>query len=331
MTSKLTLVTGAAGHVGNNLVRHLLELGRNVRVFVRHPNSESLQGLSVETCVGDVLSPAGLQVAMKGVSTVFHLAGSISIDGQNDEQMRKVNVVGTANVVEACLQIGVERMIHFSSIHALSYLPKDQPINERRQLALDPKKHLPYDQSKADGERRVQEGIKQGLNAVILNPVGILGPNDFGPSPGGEFLKQLAHRQLPGLVQAGYYWVDVLDVAQAAVSAEAEGRVGEKYILKGEYATFKSIAEWVQEACGARPPLLNLPLWLARIAAPLIVWNSRRLGTRPLVTPEAIQIVDCHQNISSEKAASELGFQPRPLQKTVNDTVCWLLDQEAVR
>jgi dihydroflavonol-4-reductase len=331
MTDKPTLVTGASGHVGNNLVRHLLELGRTVRVFVRHQNPESLRGLNVETYVGDVLQPASLQAAMSGVSSVFHLAGSISIDGRNHAHMRQVNVEGTANVVDACLQTGVERLVHFSSVHALSYLPKDQPIDERRPLALDPNKHLPYDQSKAAGELAVQAGIEQGLNVVVLNPVGIFGPHDFDPSPGGEFLKQLAHRQLPGLVKAGYYWVDVRDVAHAAVAVEASGRCGEKYILKGEYATFKSIADWVQDACGARPPLLNLPLWVARIAAPLVVWNSRRLGTRPLVTPEAIQIVDCHQNIATDKAAIELGFQPRPLQETVTDTVGWLLDHEAVK
>ncbi len=170
-------------------------------------------------------------------------------------------------------------------------------------------------------------GIKNGLNAVILNPVGIFGPNDFGPSPSGEFLQQLMQRRLPGLVQSGYFWVDVRDVVLAAIAAEKKGRCGERYILHGEYGTFKSIAGWVQETSGARPPILNVPMWLARSVAPLVVWYSRRRGIRPLVTPEAIQIVGCHQKISTTKSAVELDFQPRPLRETITDTVRWLQEE----
>jgi dihydroflavonol-4-reductase len=326
---KPALVTGATGMVGNNLVRHLLELGRTVRVLVRQENKNSLAGLEVETYIGDVLQPETMQAAMKGVSTVFHLAGAISIDGQHDSHMRRVNIEGTANVAVACRNAGVERMVHFSSIHALTYHPKDLPIDESRDLALGQREHLAYDLSKAEAERRVLIEIQFGLDAVILNPVGIIGPFDFEPSPAGEFLQQLIHRQLPGLVKAGYFWVDVRDVARAAVAAESNGRCGERYILYSQYATFKSIAGWVQEISGARPPRLVLPIWVAKIFAPAVVWYSRLRGIRPLVTPESIQIICCHQNIATEKAAKELGFQPRSIRETVIDTVSWLQDRES--
>lgn len=326
---KPTLVTGATGMVGNNLVRHLLETGRTVRVLVREENKMSLAGLDVESYIGDVLQPKTIQAAMKGVSTVFHLAGAISIDGKNDSNMKRVNIEGTANVAVACRNAGVERMVHFSSIHALSFHPKDVPIDESRDLALDHREHLAYDLSKAESERRVLVEMQFGLDAVILNPVGIIGPFDFEPSPAGEFLQQLIHRQLPGLVKAGYFWVDVRDVARAAVAAESNGRCGERYILHSQYATFESIAGWVQETSGARPPRLVLPIWVAKIFAPAVVWYSRLRGIRPLVTPEAIQIICCHQNIATEKAATELGFQPRPIRETVVDTVRWLQKRES--
>lgn len=327
MTDKFkapTLVTGAAGFVGNNLVRQLLRLGRKVRVLVRHADNQSLRDLDVETAIGDVLQPASLQTALAGVSSVFHLAGAISIDGQLDDEMRRVNVEGTANVVNACLNEKNLRLVHFSSIHAHSYMPKDQPVDENRPLATDPQRHLAYDESKAAGELEVQSGIQKGLNAVILNPVGIFGPHDYQPSPSGEFLQQLMHRKLPGLVQAGYYWVDVRDVAVAAIAAETRGSVGEKFILCGEYADFKTIAGWVNDTCGARPPMLNVPVKLARLAAPFVTRYSKLLGRRPLVTPESIEIVTCHQKVMSDKAASVLGFQSRPLKDTITDTVCWL-------
>ena len=318
------LVTGASGFVGNNLVRHLLQLGRKVRLLVREPANRSLQGLDVETVVGDVLDPASLRTAMAGVSNVFHLAGAISIDGRQNGRMWRINAEGTSNIVEACLASGVGRLIHFSSIHALSHLPKREPIDECRPLAIDSEKHLAYDQSKAAGEQAVMAGIENGLDAVILNPVGIFGPHDYDPSPSGALIRQLMTRKLPGLVRAGYYWVDVRDVVTAAVAAENQGRCGEKYILSGDYATFETIAGWVHETTGARPPLLNFPIWTAKLVAPMIVVHSRWLGIRPLVTPESIKIVQCHQNISTDKAANELDFRPRPLSQTIADTARWL-------
>ena len=201
--------------------------------------------------------------------------------------------------------------------------------DENRDLALGQRDHLAYDLSKAEGERRVLVETQFGLDAVILNPVGIIGPFDFQPSPAGEFLQQLIHRQLPGLVKAGYFWVDVRDVARAAVAAESRGRCGERYILYSQYATFQAIAGWVQEACGTRPPRLVLPIWMAKIFAPAVVWYSRLRRVRPLVTPEAIEIVCCHQNIATEKASTELGFEPRPIRETVVDTVRWFQESES--
>ena len=176
----------------------------------------------------------------------------------------------------------------------------------------------------------VLAGIEQGLNAVILNPVGIFGPNDFAPSPGGEFILQLLRRKLPGLVQAGYHWVDVRDVVVAAIAAENRGHTGERYILAGDYASFKEIANWVCETTGVRRPLFNVPVWIAKIVAPFAVMYSRWLGIRPLVTPEAVQIVECHQKISTEKAAVELGFRNRPIKETITDTTLWIQDHASL-
>ena len=319
-----TLVTGATGFIGNNLVRQLVEQGRTVRVLVRTPNKMSLRGLDVETVVGDVLDPECLREAMSGVSSVFHVVGAISIEGEQNDRLHQVNVDGTSNVVDACISENVKRLVHFSSVHALSYLPKNLPIAESRALALDPDKHLPYDRSKAEGELAVMAGIQKGMNAVILNPVGVFGPYDFGPSPSGEFLLQLMNRKLPGIVKAGYFWVDVRDVANAAILAESKGVCGERYILSGEYVDFDSIANWVEEATSVRRPWLSVPLRVAKMMAPFVVAYSRWRGLRPLVTPEALQIVECHQKIETQKAALELGFSARPIRETIFDSVRWL-------
>ena len=111
---------------------------------------------------------------------------------------------------------------------------------------------MAYDRSKALGEEAVLEGIRQGLDAVILNPVGLIGPYDFEPSPTGELLLQLAHRTMPGMVKAGFYWVDVRDVCQAAIVAETMGQTGHRYILHGEYGLVTAFAQQVEAHTGSR-------------------------------------------------------------------------------
>jgi dihydroflavonol-4-reductase len=320
----LTLVTGGSGFVGNNLVRYLLSLNRRVRVLCRS-KSRSLAGLDVDVVTGDVLDAEQLDRAMAGVEVVYHLAAVVSIDRREDRsRMRRVNVEGTRRVVAAAIRNGVRRFVHLGSVHALSYTPRDQPIDESRKLAHQTDRHgLPYDISKADGQRIVTAGVQRGLDAVILNPVGIIGPFDFHPSAAGEMLLQLMERRLPGLVRAGYYWVDSRDVATAAVAAERQGKTGEHYIIKGEYATFARIADYVHQITGTKPPKINVPVWTARGAAPMIVWLSRFTGRRPLVTPESVEIISRHQNIQTDKAERELGFQHRPLQTTISDKIAW--------
>lgn len=319
-----TLLIGASGHVGTNLTRLLLDQGREVRVLL-HSHDESLQGLDVERFHGDVLKPETLKPALEGVSIVHHLAAKIAIAGEDHEMMFRINVEGVKNVVNACLEAGIQRLVHYSSIHALSYMPKSDAINEDRTLALTDQ-HLGYDQSKALGEQEVLKGIERGLDAVILNPVGIIGPYDFEPSPTGEMLLQMVHRELPGLVASGFYWVDIRDVAQAAIAAETRGRCGERYILSGEYGPIPKLAKLVHTHTGSRPPLMTSPLWLAKLVAPFAVLWSRLTGRRPLFTPESIQILECHQSIDTDKAARELGFVARPLEDTIRDSLQWFAD-----
>jgi len=209
-------------------------------------------------------------------------------------------------------------------------MPKSESIDESRALAIT-EEHLAYDRSKALAEEVVLAAVQQGLDAVILNPVGIIGPFDFEPSPMGELLLQLAHREMPGLVKAGFFWVDVRDVATASIAAEQRGRTGERYILHGEYGLVTSLAKQVQDVTGRRPPLFTAPLWLARLVAPGAEAWSRITGNRPLFTRESIQILACHQRIETQKAVQELGFHARPLSETVNDTLQWFKEAGHLR
>ena len=313
-------VIGASGHIGNNLCRALLKKGYRVKALI-HQHSESLDGLDLVKETGDILDPEQLHAFLQGCDVVFHAAGKISIDGDKDGSVYHVNVTGTKNIVEACLATGVHKLIYFSSIHAIEQLPEG-PLDESRPLVQN--SHLQHDLAKSDAEREVMKGIAQGLETVILIPTAAIGPYDFQPSLMGQALLALYNRKLPSLVDGGFDWVDVRDIARAAIAAMERGKSGERYVISGVWKTVKDLAYLVEEATGATPPKFTSPQWLAKMGMPIAKAMSRITHTPLLYTYETLEVlVRCNRNISSLKARRQLGFYPRPLSETLKDTFEW--------
>ena len=172
----MILVTGATGHIGNVLVRKLLQRGKKVRALIlRGEDTHPLQGLDVERVDGDILDPASLVSAFSGIESVYHLAGIISIMPGKNPLVWDVNVEGTRNVVEASRKAGVKRFIYTSSIHAITRAPHGVKMDES--LGFDPDNpYGEYDRSKATASLLVQEAVKHGLDAVIVCPTGVIQP-----------------------------------------------------------------------------------------------------------------------------------------------------------
>jgi dihydroflavonol-4-reductase len=318
------VVTGASGHVGANLVRVLLAHGDSVRALV-HRDRRALSGLPIEIAEGDVRDPASLDRAFAGAEVVYHVAGYISIVSGEWSRLHAVNVVGTRNVVEACLECGVGRLVHFSSIHAMDLNPERVQIDESTPLAAEGDVP-PYSFSKAEGEREVQKGIDKGLDAVVLNPTAILGPHDYAPSHQGEVLLALARGTLPALVEGGFDWVDARDVAKGALAAAMWGTAGERYILSGHWVSVRKLARLVCSITSARPPRVVCPMWLAQMAAPLFTALAELLGKRPLFTWVALDALSSNRHISGAKAAAALSYAARPLRATLVDTLQWFVE-----
>jgi dihydroflavonol-4-reductase len=317
---KQIAVIGASGLIGNNLCRALLEKGFKVKALV-HINSNSLERLDVEKVRGDILDAAGLRKFLDGVDTVFHAAGKISIDGDKDGSMREVNVTGTKNIVEACLSSGVQRLVYFSSIHALQQQPEEE-LDENRPLIEEG--GFLHDVAKSDAEKEVMKGIAQGLDTVILIPTAAIGPNDFQMSLMGQGLVALYNRKIPTLIDGGFDWIDVRDLAKAALAAMEKGKSGERYVISGMWKTVKELAFLVQEITGVPAPKFKTPQWLARMGIPLAKAYSFITHTPMLYTHETLEVlIRCNRNISSLKARRELGFYPRPLAETLKDTIEW--------
>ncbi len=316
-----TFVTGASGHIGGNLIRALLAEGRKVRVLVRD-DTRAIDGLDVEQVRGDILKPATLASAIQGSDVVYHLAGHISVAGDPGGLMQRTNTDGTRNVVTACLESGVRRLVHFSSIHALSGRPIDEVVDENKPLA-ESGDIIAYDRTKALGEREILAGVDKGLDAVTVNPGGVIGPHDYKPSPMGEVVLDLCRGDMPALLNGGFSWVDVRDVVQGALAAEKKGRMGERYLLTGHWLPLTDLGNIVAQVSGVRRPRFISPMWLAMTGAPFVTAFSRLTGKRPRFTLESLKVLRNHRHVSHQKAKDELGFSPRPTIETISDTVEW--------
>ena len=324
----MRVITGASGHIGGVLARALV--GRYdacpVRAIFRKRRGTAAD-LDVEWVNGDILDKKSLLTAFTGAEVVFHLAALVSIDPGRGEKVHTTNVSGTRNVVEAALECGVRRLVYFSSIHAYNQYPLDEVLDEGRD-SVDGPRHDAYARSKAAGETEVRRGIDRGLDAVILNPTGVIGPFDGGPSHMGQFFLDLHRRRIPAQIAGGFDCVDVRDVVDAAVAAETQARCGENYILSGGWYSMRDLALLSQQATGVAAPRFVFPMFLARFWAPFQVILDRSRGRRPLYTPAALRFVSGgNQQVSSAKAQAELGFRSRPLGDSVRDTYRWFDEQ----
>ena len=321
----MIVITGASGLVGGVLVRALLAQERPVRALVHH-DRRALEGLDVEIATADLTDPASLQQAFTGAKTVYHLASSISIRMDNWDELQRVNVKGTRNVVEACLQNGVEKLVYFSSIHAYQQEPFDFPVDEDRLLLTD-ERIPPYERSKAAAELIARQAPDRGLATVIIIPTAILGPYDFRPSYLGQALQLLARGRIPALVRGGYDWVDVRDVVDGAMQAERQGRSGARYILSGHWRSLRDVARVTAQVTGVSVPRFTVPIWLAEWFQPVMAKLAQINGAQPIYTKSMLGAMRSNRNISHARATSDLGYAPRPFEETFKDTLDWFASQ----
>lgn len=315
-------VTGANGHVGLNLCKALLEHGHQIKAL-KHFHSQGIELLPVAIIKGDLLDNRSLIPLLEEVDVVFHLAARISITGDPDGMVNRINAEGTRNMLETAFKCKVKRFIHFSSIHAFQQQPQGKPLDESRPLVTD--EGFAYDRSKAAGERAVMEAAKNGLDALVLSPTAIIGPSDPEPSLIGNAVIDIYNHRIPSLVPGGYDWVDVRDIVSAAISAIDKGRTGEKYLLSGHWHSLQEFSALIEQHSGRKTIRTVLPMWVARTGLPFITLYSTLSGTKPLYTSESLTIIhEGNRMISHDKATRELDFNPRPLTDTIRDFLAWL-------
>lgn len=324
------LVTGATGFLGAHIVRKLLAAGHQVRVL-RRPSSSTrmLGGLAIETAIGDVADRDSVFRAVEGCEAVFHAAGVVSFWRGLRGLQKKVNVGGTRHVVEACLAHKVKRLVHTSSIAAIGFVPEGRLGDETLTYNLWPY-HIHYNDSKYLAEMEIRQGVKQRLDAVIVNPSIIFGPGDLNLNA-GAMVFQSARGKIPFYPEGGGCVCSVEDVAEGHLLALEKGRTGERYILGGDNYTWKDLMTLIAEVVGSSPPKRKIPsslyMAMARAADALSLVRKKE----PPLTPESarISLIPCYY--SSDKAIRELGYKISPFRETVKRTYEWYVDNGYLR
>ncbi len=320
----MILVTGATGHLGNVLIRTLVVKGKKIKALVL-PNEDpkSLVGLDVEIIKGDVRDTEAMRKACKNVDLVYHLAAVISIAG-NSKLVYDVNVGGTKNILQACKENHVPRLVYVSSVHAFAELRKGSLIDEN--VPIDPSLVTGhYAKSKAIATNEVFKSAKDGYDAVVVFPSGIVGPYDWKISEMGSLIIHLCRGTLKTGVEGGFDFVDVRDVVNGILKVSEKASRGEKYILSGEYTTVRAIIQMMSKILGRNPVSILLPSFIAYPASVLTVLWSKLSGSRALLTPYSVFTLNRGYIYSHQKAYEELGYMPRPIFESLKDAVNWFL------
>lgn len=319
------LVTGATGHIGNVLVRKLLERGENVRAMILPGESrESISGLRVEAFEGDVLNLDAVFESMRGIKGIFHLAGVISIMPRANPFVRKVNVEGTKNILCAASEKKIKKLIYTSSIHAIQRV-EEGVIDESVPYDMD-NPYGAYDRSKAEATLEVLNAARSGLEAVVACPTGVIGPYDFRGSMMGAVIHDAAIAKPALYVDGAYDFVDVRDVADGLIAAAEYGKRGESYILSGQKITVRYLLETVREITGKHFFQMKIPFDLAKFAAKFTPMYYRFANETPRFTPYSLEVLQSNSNISHAKATREFGYKPRPIFESIHDAVKWFLE-----
>ena len=326
----MNLVTGATGHIGNVLIRQLLQKNKPVRALVMpYENQRAIKGLPVEIFEGDVLDAQSIFRAMEGIEVVYHLAGIISIMPGRNDHLRSVNIMGTRNIILACQHSNVKRFIYTSSIHALRRIPKGKTIDENTPFDIQ---HAlsEYDQSKAQASLDVMKTIQEGLDAVIVCPTGVIGPYDYGCSDMGRLILDCLKKKPQFYVDGAYDFVDVRDVANGLIQASEKGRTGETYILSGEKLSIPNLVRTLQDLSGFNTPRFMIPMSLARIISLFTPWLYQFAKLKPRFTPYSLETLQSNSDISHAKAETVLNYHPRPLINTIRDTMAWFRENHTL-
>lgn len=315
------VVTGATGHIGNVLVRDLIDRGYEVTSMVlNEKDKEVLKDLNTKLVYGDVRKIETLVKAFENAEIVFHLAGIIEIGRGNKKNVRAVNVEGSKNVVAACKMAHVKKLVYTSSVHAIP--EKEGIISEITEFSPKLVKGT-YAKSKAEATNYILNSNSQDLEVIIVHPSGVIGPYEYIKSNMGQLIIDCANGRMKATLKGGYNFVDVRDVSNGIILAAEKGKPGECYILAGYSITIQELMAIIEKLTGKKAPKFVIARWFAFITGALSEIYYKIVHEKPLFTSYAVYTTGTNHNFSIEKAKKELGYTVRNIEETIQDTIEW--------
>jgi nucleoside-diphosphate-sugar epimerase len=323
MNAGITLVTGATGHLGANLVRRLLEDGEQVRVMMRSGRDNgALDGLDVERVFADLRNSEEVSAAVRGCARVYHCAALVSTIEGNAAHKREIfdtNVRGTIHILKAARRHSVDKVVVSGSLSATGYEPDRSSHEGMPFYPFD--RHLPYGFTKHLTEHECLKAHANGLNVVVATSCAIIGPHDYMPSRMGRVLIDYAHGSLRAYIPGGFEFVSGRDIAQGHVLAMKHGRSGQKYIFSTAYASVDDLMALFRDVTGRPLPRLRLPPYLMALLAEVAdkTWYRAFPNLPRRFTPAAVRLLQMRRRADHLKAKQELGYQPTPLSQAVQE------------
>jgi dihydroflavonol-4-reductase len=327
MSTEISLVTGGNGHLGNNLIRLLLSDNQKVRTTVRNiNNTEPFKGLDCEVVQADITDRESLKKAFQGVTNLYAVAANFSMWAKNPKtEIYDNNMQGTQNVFDIAKECGVKNIVYVSSVASLDFTKL--PANVDNGYNKDRRNW--YYNSKNDSDKLALElGEKYGIRTVLVLPSAMIGSKAYKLSYSNNLVLQVLNGEIPVDTNVTLNWVDVKDVASGTYNAMTKGRDNERYILSNEKHT--TLQETVKIASDLYPELKlkmpkKVPKCLLYSVAGLMEFSSKLTGREPLLQRHYLDMFyDLKQDYDISKSKKELGFNPKPSKRALEDALKYL-------
>ena len=325
--SKKVLLTGADGFLGNNIARELLNRGYEVRGFIE-PNRQpkTLENLPNLTLLkGDLLNETDVERATEGCDFVIHAAANTTVIPSRSDIIRKVNLDGTRNSIEACLKNKIQRLVFVGTANTFGFGSKEKPGHEG--LPYNGAQYnLDYMDSKYEAYLLLMKAVKeQNLPAVVVNPTFMLGPYDTKPSS-GAMIVNLYQGKIPGYTKGGRNYLYVKDAACGTVNALEKGRIGESYIMGNVNLSYKEAFTLMAKIINVKSPAIYFPPFLTKGFALLLTFVAKIQGKLPNISYE-MALISCDEHyFTAAKAIREIDLPQTPLSIAIKESFEWLGD-----
>jgi len=315
----MILVTGGTGLLGASLIKQLIAGGETVRALYRSSIPQFPGSDRVHWVKGDILDIISLEEAMPGIELVYHCAAIVSFHPSRKADMHRVNVQGTANVVNTCLDAGVKKLLFVSSVAALGRIRENEPIHEGMNWTPE-SSNSEYGKTKYLAETEVWRGMAEGLSVAIVNPVIILGAGNW--NTGSSKIFHSAYHEFPWYTEGSSGFVDVEDVAKAMILLMKSDLTARRFILSAENRTYRDVFNLIAHCFHKKPPHRKVSKWISELVWRWEAVKARFTGVDPLLTRETAATARAKVEFDNKSFLMAFPeFRYTPLEKSI-ERIC---------